>query len=128
MASAAPVLIVDDVEDNREVYSQILEFEGFAVATAASGEECLEKVAHARPALILMDLGLPSMDGWEVTRRLKADPRTRDIPIVVLTAHAERKALSGAVDAGADAVLTKPCLPEVIVEEVKRRLSAGAKA
>ena len=124
MAAAGPILIVDDAEDNLDVYSQILEFEGFAVTTAGSGEECLDQVSRARPALILMDLGLPHLDGWEITRRLKHDARTRDIPIIVLTAHAERKALEGAAEAGADAVLTKPCLPGVIVEEVKRRLSA----
>lgn len=123
--AAGPILIVDDVEDNRDVYSQILEFEGFEVVIAESGEECLEQVSRARPALILLDLGLPRLDGWEITRRLKGDPRTREIPIIVLTAHAERKALASAVEAGADSVLTKPCLPAVIVEEVKRRLAEG---
>ena len=78
------------------------------------------------PAIILMDLALPKMDGWEATRLLKADERTRNIPIVALTGHALAGHAEGARQAGCDAFVTKPCLPDVLVAEIQRMLAARA--
>ena len=116
------ILIVDDFADNREMYTQFLEFSGFRVAEAQNGHEALDKAFALRPDLIVMDLSLPGLDGWEATRRLKADDRTRAIPIIALTGHALAGHSKGAMDAGCDAFITKPCLPERLMEEIKSML------
>jgi CheY-like chemotaxis protein len=116
------ILVVDDFADNREMYSQFLEFSGFRVAEAQNGHEALEKAFELTPDLIVMDLSLPGLDGWEATRRLKADDRTRGIPIIALTGHALAGHSKGAMDAGCDAFITKPCLPERLMEEIKSML------
>ena len=116
------VLIVDDFADNREMYSQFLEFSGFRVAEAQNGHEALEKAFELRPDLIVMDLSLPGLDGWEATRRLKADERTRTIPVIALTGHALAGHSKGAMDAGCDAFITKPCLPERLLVEITAML------
>jgi CheY-like chemotaxis protein len=82
------VLIVDDVQDNRTIYVLFLRFSGFRVVEAENGEEALAKATSLLPDVIVMDLSLPVMDGWEATRRLKRDPRTQKIPVIVLTGHA----------------------------------------
>jgi CheY-like chemotaxis protein len=130
MAKAAPptkdkaplVLVVDDYQDAREMYSEYLEFSGFRVAEARNGIEALEKAFELLPDLILMDLSLPGMDGWEATRRLKADDRTKRIPVVALTGHALAGHSEGARQAGCDAFVTKPCLPDALVVEIRRML------
>jgi CheY-like chemotaxis protein len=122
------VLIVDDYEDAREMYAEYLQFSGFRVAEARNGLEAVEKAFALRPAVILMDLSLPVMDGWEATRRLKKDPRTRSIPVVALTGHALDGNSREAEDAGCDAYVTKPCLPDDLVREVQRILSAVSPA
>jgi CheY-like chemotaxis protein len=81
------VLLVDDYPDAREMYSEYLQFSGFDVIEAANGMEALQRAADEAPDIILMDLSLPVMDGWEATRRLKSDPRTAEIPVVALTGH-----------------------------------------
>jgi two-component system cell cycle response regulator DivK len=121
-AKAPLILIVDDFADNREMYTQFLEFSGFSVAEAQNGHEALDKAFTLRPDLIVMDLSLPGLDGWEATRRLKADDRTRAIPIIALTGHALAGHSKGAIDAGCDAFITKPCLPERLMEEIKSML------
>lgn len=123
-AAALPplVLIVDDVDHGREICSEYLEFRGFRVATAADGQEALEKAFELLPDVILMDLSLPKIDGWEATRRLKRDERTRAIPIVALTAHALADAHERAREAGCDSVVTKPCVPKDLEAEVRRQL------
>jgi two-component system, cell cycle response regulator DivK len=118
----ALVLIVDDVDHGREICSEYLEFRGFRVATAADGQEALDKAFELLPDVILMDLSLPKIDGWEATRRLKNDDRTRHIPIVALTAHALASAHEKAIEAGCDSVVTKPCLPKDLEAEVRRQL------
>ena len=122
------VLVVDDYQDAREMYAEYLEFSGFRTAEARNGAEALEKAFALTPDVILMDLSLPVMDGWEATRRLRADARTRNIPIVALTGHALSGHADGAKDAGCDAYVTKPCLPDALVQEVKRILDARAAA
>ena len=111
-------------ETGREIFAEYLEFRGFRVATAADGLEALEKAFELHPDVILMDLSLPGIDGWEATRRLKQDDRTRDIPIIALTAHALAAAHDKAREVGCNAVVTKPCLPKDLEQEVRRQLEA----
>jgi len=116
------VMVVDDYPDAREMYSEYLEYCGFDVVQAANGMEALQRAVEASPDIILMDLSLPVMDGWEATRRLKADKRTANIPVVALTGHALAGISEGAKKAGCDAFVTKPCLPEDLVKEIRRVL------
>jgi two-component system cell cycle response regulator DivK len=117
------VLVVDDIEDNRVMYAEFLRFSGFRVVEAGNGVEAI-KVAMARaPDLIVMDLSLPLMDGWEATRRLKSQEHTRHIPVIALTGHALDGHSEEARNAGCDAFLAKPCLPEALLETVQRILS-----
>jgi CheY-like chemotaxis protein len=118
------VLLVDDYPDAREMYSEYLEFSGFDVVEAGNGMEALQRAVDTAPDIILMDLSLPVMDGWEATRRLKADQRTRRIPVVALTGHALAGISEGAKQAGCDAFVTKPCLPEDLVREIRKILDA----
>ena len=120
------VLLVDDYPDAREMYSEYLEFSGFEVIEAANGVEALQRAADETPDIILMDLSLPVMDGWEATRRLKADERTARIPVVVLTGHALAGISEGAKRAGCDGFVTKPCLPEDLVKEIRKVLDQVA--
>jgi two-component system, cell cycle response regulator DivK len=121
--SAQPlILVVDDYQDAREMYAEYLQFSGFRVAEARNGNEAVAQAFELKPDLILMDLSLPGMDGWEATRVLKADERTRHIPIVALTGHALAGASEGAKRAGCDSFVTKPCLPDDLVVEVRRML------
>ena len=122
------VLVVEDYQDAREMYAAYLQFSGYRVAEASNGLEAVEKARELLPAIILMDLALPKMDGWEATRLLKADERTRNIPIVALTGHALAGHAEGARQAGCDAFVTKPCLPDVLVAEIQRMLSARAES
>jgi CheY-like chemotaxis protein len=122
------VLVVDDFADNREMYSEYLSFSGYEVIEAKNGREAID-AAHARlPDIIIMDLSLPVMDGWEATRRLKADDRTRKIPVVALTGHALAGHSKGAREAGCDSFLAKPCLPDQLVAEIRRMLEGGKAA
>jgi two-component system cell cycle response regulator DivK len=124
-ASTEPlVLVVEDYVDAREMYAAYLRFAGFRVAEATDGAEAIERTLELQPDIILMDLALPRMDGWEATRRLKIDQRTRRIPIVALTGHALPGHAAGARHAGCDAFVTKPCLPDALVAEIRRVLEA----
>ena len=116
------VMVVDDYPDAREMYSEYLEYCGFDVVQAANGMEALQRAIETSPDIILMDLSLPVMDGWEATRRLKADKRTANSPVVALTGHALAGMSEGARKAGCDAFVTKPCLPEDLVKEIRRVL------
>ena len=117
------VLIVDDYPDAREMYSEYLQYSGFDVIEAENGMEALTKAVDKAPDIILMDLSLPVMDGWEATRRLKSDARTASIPVVALTGHALAGISEGAKRAGCDAFVTKPCLPEDLVKEIRKVLN-----
>ena len=119
------VLVVEDYQDAREMYAAYLSFSGYRVAEATNGYEAIEQAKELMPDIILMDLALPRMDGWEATRRLKSDDKTRRIPIVALTGHALAGHAEGARQAGCDAFVTKPCLPDALVAEIKRMLSHG---
>src|SRR5262245_59931853 len=120
--SSPLVLIVEDYEDAREMYAEYLRYTGFRVVEARNGLEAVQ-IAHARlPNVILMDLALPGMDGWEATRRLKGDPRTRHIPVIAVTGHALSGHSESALKVGCDAFVTKPCLPDALVVEVRKVL------
>jgi CheY-like chemotaxis protein len=118
------VLIVDDVQDNRTIYVLFLKFSGYRIAEAENGAEALEKARTLLPDVIVMDLSLPVMDGWEATRRLRSDPRTKKIPIVALTGHALPEHAQAAREAGCDLVITKPCLPDQLMDAIRRILDA----
>lgn len=130
LSSAPLVLVVEDYPDAREMYVEYLKFSGFRVAEARNGIEALDRAFELHPDVILMDLALPRMDGWEATRRLKTDDRTRSIPVVALTGHALAGHAEGARLAGCDVFVTKPCLPGMLVDEIRRliRKSSEAKA
>jgi two-component system, cell cycle response regulator DivK len=104
------------------MYAAFLAFSGFEVAEATNGVEAIDKAVALLPDIILMDLALPRMDGWEATRRLKMDERTKHIPIVALTGHALAGYAEGARQAGCDSFVTKPCLPDALVAEIQRML------
>ena len=106
------------------MYAAYLQFSGYRVAEATNGIEAIEKTLELMPDIILMDLALPRMDGWEATRRLKLDERTRHIPIVALTGHALAGHAEGARQAGCDSFVTKPCLPDALVAEIQRMLAS----
>lgn len=109
------LLLVEDNEMNRDMLSRRLERRGFTVLCAADGREGLEVAARERPDLILMDMSLPVLDGWEATRRLKADASLKDIPVIALTAHAMATDEQQARDAGCDDFDTKPVeLPRLL--------------
>src|SRR5918999_2734597 len=118
------VLVVEDYQDAREMYAAYLQFSGYRVAEATNGIEAIEQANDLMPDIILMDLALPRMDGWEATRRLKMSEATRHIPIVALTGHALAGHAEGARQAGCDSFVTKPCLPDALVAEIKRMLNA----
>lgn len=117
---AKTILIVEDNEDNLVVYRTILEHVGYRVIEARDGEEGVDFAARDHPDLILMDISIPKIDGWEATRRIKAEDETRDIPIIALTAHALEEDREKARRAGCDGYLAKPVEPRRVVEEVER--------
>lgn len=102
------VLLVEDNDMNREMLIRFLQMEGFTVITAKNGLEALEVAATAHPNLILMDISLPIMDGWEATRRLKSAEQTRSIPVLALTAHAMQEARQRSLAVGCDDFESKP--------------------
>ena len=102
------VLVVEDFADNRDLLTEYLTFRGFSVTAAADGAAAVDMVRQDRPDVILMDLRMPGLDGWEATRLLKADPATASVPIVAVTAHALRPEIESARAAGCDAVVAKP--------------------
>ena len=121
------VLLVDAYPDAREMYAEYLEFSGFEIVQAGNGVEAIERAHDSHPDVILMDLSLPVMDGWEATRRLKADDTTKDIPVLAVTGHALSGVSHDAKKAGCDGFITKPCLPEDLVAEI-RKVLAGTRS
>ena len=113
------VLVVDDYDDAREMYAESLLVNGFRVAEASNGAQAVELARTLGPDVILMDLSLPGVDGWEATRRLKADSLTQRIPVVALTGHALSSALDAARAAGCDRFVVKPALPDEVIAEVR---------
>jgi CheY-like chemotaxis protein len=118
------ILIVEDNEMNRDMLSRRLARRGYEVVVAVDGAEGLARARAERPALILMDMSLPVIDGWEATRRLKADPETAAIPIIALTAHAMTSDRDKALEAGCDGYETKPVELPRLLEVMEKLLGA----
>jgi two-component system cell cycle response regulator DivK len=109
------ILIVEDNEMNRDMLSRRLERKGYSISMAVDGGAGVEKASAEIPSLILMDMSLPVLDGWEATRRVKANPQTRHIPVIALTAHAMTGDRDKAMEAGCDDYDTKPIdLPRLL--------------
>jgi two-component system, cell cycle response regulator DivK len=116
-------LVIDDDADTREVYALVLALEGCLVAQARDGQEGLQQARVLVPDIIITDLTTPIMDGWETIRRLRGDPRTRNIPIIACSGHDARQRMDGAVP---DGLLAKPCPVHMLVAEVRRLLQRAA--
>ena len=114
------ILYVEDDRSTREGYVAYLESRGYAVSATGSGNDALALVRQNRPAVILLDLGLKDMDGWEVARQLKADPATANVPIIAFTGASLPHERISAMRAGCDRVVTKPCAPSALVGEIDR--------
>ncbi len=120
------LLVVDDEPEIVRMVAKIFEARGHRVVTGKDGQEALDLVAKERPDLLLLDLDLPKLDGWEVCRRLKADPALRGLPVVMMTAaHVSQEAAQRGIDAGADEYVQKPFLRDVLVHNVERLLGDG---
>ena len=117
------ILLVEDQSDLRRLYAEQLAISGFDVIEAEDGLEAIAHSTNASPDVVLMDLSLPRVDGWEATRRLKSDDRTAHIPVVALTAHDGAGELQRATQAGCDWFVPKPCPPAALIVEVRRVLS-----
>jgi two-component system cell cycle response regulator DivK len=117
------VLIVEDQQDLRQLYVEHLTMSGFDVIEAANGADAISQTTSYLPDVVLMDLSLPVIDGWEATRRLKADARTAHIPVVALTAHDGSGELQRATRAGCDWFVPKPCPPDALITEIRRVLA-----
>ena len=116
------VLLVEDYDDTREMYREYLEFCGFSVLTARNGVEAIELATASHPDVVLMDLSLPIMDGWEATRRLKSSPETAALKIIALSAYP--RAFDGSTqEPGCDAFIAKPCLPTDLVQHLSAFLN-----
>ena len=120
------LLYVEDNEMNRDMLSRRLQRRGFEVLIAADGEQGVSLAAAEKPDLILMDMSLPVLDGWEATRRLKAAPETQRIPIIGLTAHAMAADRDRCLEAGCDDYDTKPVELTRLLEKIERLLGPGA--
>ncbi|MEP6779773.1 MAG: response regulator [Gemmatimonadaceae bacterium] len=121
-ANPGTILVVEDNEDNRVIYGTMLRAHGFVVQEADGGEVAIKMAKEAPPNLVLMDIGLPMMDGVEATRLLKQDPVTAGIPVLALTAHALLAERQRAVQAGVDGYLVKPIASSALVREVEQAL------
>jgi CheY-like chemotaxis protein len=120
VAGQPKVLVVDDDDVIRQLISVNLQLEGFDVHTAVDGVDCLEQVREICPDVITLDVMMPRLDGWEVATRLRADPETAKIPIVLLTARAQESDMRRGTRIGVDAYLTKPFDPDELIATVRR--------
>ena len=120
------ILLVEDNEMNRDMLSRRLKKNGYEIVIAVDGEEGLAKAQSEAPALILMDMSLPGIDGWEATRRLKAAPQTQKIPVIALTAHAMSDDREKALAAGCDDFDTKPIELPRLLSKIQALLAPGA--
>ena len=114
------ILLVEDNEDNRDMLSRRLERKGFDVSLAVDGQDGVNKAEADMPDLILMDMSLPVMDGWQATKTLKSDPATKDIPVIALTAHAMSSDREKAIEAGCDDYDTKPVDLQRLLDKIDK--------
>ena len=117
------VLIADDNLEQREMYASYFAAQGIRVLVAGDGVLAIRIAQAMQPDVIVMDLSMPSLDGWEATRRLKHDARTAHIPILACTGHAAGLAVDWALDAGCDAYIVKPCLPDELLRQIRGLLA-----
>lgn len=118
------ILLIEDNELNRDMLSRRLERKGYRIVSAEDGKEGIDLATNLQPDLILMDMSLPVLDGWEATRQLKNDPRTKSIPIIALTAHAMASDAEKAYQAGCDDFDTKPVVLERLLEKIQTALAS----
>jgi len=121
----AKVLLVEDNEMNRDMLSPRLIRRGFQVVFAVDGQQGVDLARSERPDIILMDMSLPAIDGWEATRRVKADNATRSVPVIGLTAHAMAGDREKAIEAGCDDYETKPVELDRLISKIERLLGAA---
>ena len=112
------VLLVEDFDDAREMYAEYLQYSGLRVAGAADALQGLRLAEELQPAIILMDAALPGLSGWDAIKRLRANPATRHIPVLMLTGHVLGDAKARALEAGADGFIPKPCLPDELTRHI----------
>jgi CheY-like chemotaxis protein len=115
------VLLVEDNDDNRIIYATALRYAGYNVLEAITGTEGIHHARTGKPDLILMDISVPELDGWEATALLKADPTTHDIPIIAVTAHALPGDRERSIAVGCDGYIAKPITPAALLREVDQR-------
>jgi CheY-like chemotaxis protein len=118
------VLIVDDSHDARELYAMYLNHVGYSVRAVADGEAAIDAAVELRPDVIVMDLTMPNLDGITATRRIRLHPRTKDVAVILLTGYPQKAIERGALEAGVDVFLTKPCLPEDLESHVRRLMES----
>lgn len=116
------ILVVEDNELNADMLSQRLKRKGYEIIFAVDGEEAIKIAKQSLPNLIIMDMGLPILDGWEATRQLKADPKTKHIPVIALTAHSNDDDRDQALSVGCDEYATKPVDFTQLIEKIERLL------
>lgn len=121
------VLVADDHEETRLLFQEALQAAGFTVSFAEDGRQAVDLAGRHRPALVIMDLSMPALNGWEAIRALKLGSETNGIPILVVTAEAMHRSRELAVAAGCDGYLTKPCEPDELVRQVKTLLTKAGR-
>src|SRR5260221_4943357 len=119
MVTSRRILVVEDQEDNRRILRDLLTSAGYEIIQAENGEEALAAAARERPDLILMDIQLPVLDGYEATRRIKADPALRAIPVIVVTSYGFSGDENKARAAGCAAYVTKPFSPRALLAKIR---------
>ena len=125
MTTGKHILIVDDYPDALDIWALYLRSLGYRVSTAGDGEMALAQAERLRPDLIVLDLELPRLSGFEVAERLRANPDTRSIPLIAATGYSHLKQLDRARNVGFDQIVIKPCDPDMLVEEIERLLEAS---
>jgi CheY-like chemotaxis protein len=125
VAGPGRVLVVDDDDVIRQLITVNLELEGFDVITAVDGQDALDKVKDARPHVVTLDVMMPRIDGWEAAARLRADPETAHVKVILLSARAQEADIQRGERIGVDAYLTKPFDPDELIDMVRRLFEAA---
>ncbi|MCS6908107.1 MAG: response regulator [Anaerolineales bacterium] len=119
----AKILVAEDERDIRELIAFTLQFAGHEVITTSNGEEALQAVRTQRPQLVLLDVRMPRMDGYEVCKEIKTDPQTKTIPVIFLSAKGQESEIRSGLEAGAEQYLLKPFSPDQLIEQVNKVLA-----